>query len=91
MAYYDQGEESYISGIGTNSLVPNRGLMKYNEKRKEEYPDIGEQLDDLFKAGAFSTAMTARIQETKDRYPKETEAEFKVKWDNFYANESPPV
>ena len=43
----------------------------YQRKRKPEYPDIGDQLDDLFKAGAFSTEMTAKIQAVKDKYPKE--------------------
>lgn len=32
---------------------------------------IGNRLDDLFKAGAFSTEMTATIQAVKDKYPKE--------------------
>ena len=38
---------------------------------KVSYPDIGDQLDDLFKAGAFSTEMAATIQAVKDKYPKE--------------------
>ena len=41
------------------------------ENRKVSYPDIGDQLDDLFHAGAFSTEMTATIQAVKDKYPKE--------------------
>tara|TARA_B100001758_G_scaffold44257_1_gene35321 strand:- start:669 stop:935 length:267 start_codon:yes stop_codon:yes gene_type:complete len=86
MAYYDQGEESYVAGIGTNLLPQNNGVMPYFAKRREEYPDIREQLDDLFKAGAFSTAMTARIQATKDRYPKETDAEFQAKLDEHRKN-----
>jgi len=43
----------------------------YISNRKNEYPDIGDQLDDLFKAGAFSTEMTATLQAVKDKYPKE--------------------
>lgn len=43
---------------------------QYARNRKEEYPNIGDQLDDLFKAGAFSTEMTAKIQAIKDKYPK---------------------
>ena len=43
---------------------------EYQRKREPEYPDIGDQLDDLFKAGAFSTEMTAKIQAIKDKYPK---------------------
>jgi len=42
----------------------------YQRKRKPEYPDIGDQLDDLFKAGAFSDDMTAKIKAVKDKYPK---------------------
>jgi len=45
--------------------------QEYARSRKGEYPDIGDQLDDLFKAGAFSTEMTAKIQAVKDKYPKE--------------------
>jgi len=45
--------------------------QEYARNRKSEYPDIGDQLDDLFKAGAFSTEMTATIQAVKDKYPKE--------------------
>ena len=78
MAYYDEGEETNISGIGTHAIPLNQGVMKYDQKRREEFPDIREQLDDLFKAGAFSTEMTARIQAVKDRYPKQTDAEWEA-------------
>ena len=44
---------------------------QYARNRKNEYPPIGDQLDDLFKAGAFSTEMTATLQAVKDKYPKE--------------------
>jgi len=46
-------------------------LDTVRSNRKSEYPDIGDQLDDLFKAGAFSTEMTATIQAVKYKYPKE--------------------
>ena len=42
----------------------------YQRSRQPEYPAIGDQLDDLFKAGAFSDDMTAKIQAVKDKYPK---------------------
>ena len=45
--------------------------QEYARNRKGEYPPIGDQLDDLFKAGAFSEEMTATIQAVKDKYPKE--------------------
>ena len=43
----------------------------YARNRKEEYPDIGDQLDALFHAGVFPTDMAAKIQAVKDKYPKE--------------------
>ena len=42
----------------------------YRSKRKEEYPDIGDQLDDLYKKGAFSDEMAAKIKAVKDNFPK---------------------
>jgi hypothetical protein len=72
MAYYDDGENSFIKRYGNNPIIKNEGQLPYYEKRSEEYPDIGEQLDDLFKQGAFSEEMTARIQAVKDRYAKES-------------------
>jgi hypothetical protein len=39
-------------------------------KRAGAYPEIGDQLDDLFKQGAFSDEMAAKIQAVKDAYPK---------------------
>jgi len=42
----------------------------YRTQRAVEYPAIGDQLDDLFKQGAFSAEMAAKIQAVKDKYPK---------------------
>ena len=61
---YQDGSFIYIEPEDTRT---------YGEKRQFEYPDIGDQLDDLFKAGAFSTEMTATLQAVKDKYPKPTE------------------
>ena len=44
--------------------------IKYRYDRKEKYPDIGDQLDDLYKKGAFSTEMAAKIKSVKDSHPK---------------------
>ena len=44
---------------------------KYQYERAMEYPPMGDQLDDLYKAGAFSSDMTAIIKAVKDKYPKE--------------------
>jgi len=40
--------------------------------RDREYPPIGDQLDALFKAGAFPADMAAQIQAVKDANPKPT-------------------
>ena len=38
----------------------------YRQRRSEQYPSIGDQLDALFKAGAFPEDMAAQIQAVKD-------------------------
>ena len=42
------------------------------KQRRANYPSIGDQLDALFKAGAFPDNMAAKIQAVKDKYPKES-------------------
>ena len=42
----------------------------YSRTRKSLYPDIGDQLDDLYKEGAFSASMTATLKKVKDDNPK---------------------
>ena len=44
--------------------------VKYRDDRKRTYPEIGDQLDDLFKQGAFSKKMADKIQQVKTDYPK---------------------
>ena len=44
--------------------------VKYADKRLLDYPRIGDQLDDLYKQGAFSADMTAKIKKVKDDNPK---------------------
>jgi hypothetical protein len=43
----------------------------YARKRVVEYPSIGDQLDALFHAGVFPEEMAAKIQEVKNKFPKE--------------------
>jgi hypothetical protein len=43
----------------------------YQEKRRLEYPSIGDQLDALWKGGAAAEEMLARVQAIKNKYPKE--------------------
>ena len=42
----------------------------YARARKPLYPDIGDQLDDLYKEGVFSASMAAKIKKVKDDNPK---------------------
>ena len=42
----------------------------YARARQPLYPDIGDQLDDLYKEGAFSASMAAKIKKVKDDNPK---------------------
>jgi len=81
-ALQDDGDGVYISEWNHSDTQPTEAEITtadaewhsqndHKFQRKGEYPDIGDQLDDLFKAGAFSTEMTATIQAVKDKYPKE--------------------
>jgi hypothetical protein len=45
--------------------------LPYRDRRKTEYPAIGDQLDDLYHAGIFSDDMTSKLKAVKDKYPKE--------------------
>jgi len=53
-----------------DELKAERLRTTYYRKRATRYPSVGEQLDDLFKQGAFSAEMAARIQAVKDANPK---------------------
>ena len=44
--------------------------QEYARTRKIKYPDIGDQLDDLYHKGAFSDEMAAKIKAIKDAHPK---------------------
>ena len=44
--------------------------VKYKDDRKMAYPEIGDQLDDLFKQGAFSKEMSDKLQQVKTDHPK---------------------
>lgn len=46
------------------------GNLEYQRLRSQEYPQVTDQLDALFKAGLFPEDMAAKIQAVKDKYPK---------------------
>ncbi|MEE3254569.1 MAG: hypothetical protein VX199_02595 [Chloroflexota bacterium] len=43
---------------------------EYQRQRKFSYPDVGDQLDDLYHKGMFSDEMAAKLKAVKDKYPK---------------------
>jgi len=51
-------------------LQADYDAQSYARTRKPLYPDIGDQLDDLYKQGAFSDEMAAKIKKVKDDNPK---------------------
>ena len=44
--------------------------LTYAQKRAAAYPPIGDQLDDLFRQGAFSPEMAAQLKAVKTAHPK---------------------
>ena len=54
----DQGVETEVKSIVVDKEAING------------YPDIGDQLDDLYHAGVFSADMTAKLKKVKDDFPK---------------------
>jgi len=42
----------------------------YSSLRKTEYPEIGDQLDALYRAGVFPEEMANQISAVKARFPK---------------------
>jgi hypothetical protein len=44
---------------------------EYRRWRDINYPSVGDQLDDLYRAGMFSAEMSAIIKAVKDKFPKE--------------------
>ena len=58
--------EKAQNSIGVDAEIANR----YKYLRKNAYPDIGDQLDDLYKKGAFSDEMAAKIKKVQEDNPK---------------------
>ena len=52
------------------TLQAARAATQY--RRDRVYPPIGDQLDDLFRQGAFSPEMAATLQAVKTAHPKGT-------------------
>ena len=52
------------------TLNNEAAAIAYRGKRNGQYPEIGDQLDDLYKQGAFSADMAAKLKKVKDDNPK---------------------
>lgn len=71
------GATDYAKTVWTADIVKKFEDMQaslaptlYIEERKRAYPSMGDQLDDLYKKGAFSTEMAAKLKKVKDDNPK---------------------
>ena len=54
--------------IAKDAILAKVTAMQYIEKRKKSYPEIEQQLDDLYHNGI--TGWSANIKKIKDQYPK---------------------
>tara|TARA_A200000159_G_C7101379_1_gene246755 strand:- start:57 stop:422 length:366 start_codon:yes stop_codon:yes gene_type:complete len=54
-----------------SSLTTEYNSTVYKINRKNEYPDIGDQLDMIYHAGQGGDEFQAAIKAVKDKYPKE--------------------
>lgn len=67
--------EDPMTGETTTQDIPKDEIVRpdipdYYARRRAEYPSIGDQLDAFWKGGDAATAMLAKIQAVKDKYPK---------------------
>ena len=60
--------DTYVDSKVVKYVEPTKS---WKENRINSYPLIGDQLDDLYKKGAFSDEMAAKILAVKNKFPKE--------------------
>ena len=63
-------ENECINGLKALQDAWDLECNSYRSKRRSEYPTMGDQIDELYKKGAFSDEMAAKIKAVKDKYPK---------------------
>ena len=73
----DQWVTNVVKNTGVDALKVKIEIIKntrsanpYDEMRRRKYPTIGDQLDDLYRKGAFSDTMAATLKAVKDANPK---------------------
>lgn len=69
------GDKTPITNVEAEQLRNKKeqdrySALSYAEKRRLEYPPIGDQLDALWKGGAEAQAMLEQIQAVKAKHPK---------------------
>ena len=62
-------DETAVAAART-ALNAEHAANTHKFPRLQEYPEIGDQLDDLYHKGAFSDTMAAKLKAVKDKYPK---------------------
>ena len=71
VAYDVDGNEVSYDTDAVQTLMDSKA---YIDNRRSEYPEIGEQLDMIFKSGVLNdTDWAIKIQSIKDKYPKPKE------------------
>ena len=73
LVYLDKQTPPTDSAIDAElkKLQDEYDAQAYARARQPLYPDIGDQLDDLYHKGALSTEMAAKIKKVKDDNPKQ--------------------
>ena len=59
-----------VAAAQASALAWEQRPNQYRQLRAAAYPPIGDQLDDLFRQGAFSPEMAAQLQAVKTAHPK---------------------
>lgn len=57
--------------VENEELEVEEYIPTYADKRRAEYPAVGDQLDAMWKGGEEAEAMKTKIQVIKEKYPKE--------------------
>jgi len=70
--YEKENEGSGAEAVETKIAIiaASQSPHPYDELRRRTYPTIGDQLDDLYRKGAFSDTMAATLKAVKDANPK---------------------
>ena len=66
----EENAEFDALAVAAAKEAEDRAKVKYKSDRKLDYPPIGDQLDDLYRKGAFSDEMAAQLKAVKDKFPK---------------------